>query len=852
DKKEKRGGKIKKGRAVAEPTAPVEAAIPTPAQPFESTRAAEAVDSASGVSDALTPAAMLAGGALVGAKTSEVSASEVAEAPAADTERVGEEIRKLFAGEAYDESVVGAHDRATREMVSSELLAGLSSRNAERNERARAAFLKHGYFEDATRDLQSAEAPAQRASAAHALSLLRDRTTTSHLVAALEDPSSDVRRASVEALAELRDPAALEPLEALRWRETSRQVPRTLILRAIEACTPVAEETEAAPTPESKTVTPEVVAPVGAQTAEAITAPEAATAEAATPETSTLKAEPVATPAPDSTDARAETLSDVTIETAAATTTAPVAAETTPQAEKAFDKIAGAEIPRARGGATGAVDKAAPKSGESSVLDVPAAGSTVGAAGEHFFAQEEVVAWSATALPQVSEERETEATDAVESPAFVEPRVKEIEAADGIAPAALTQALSEVASSEPSTTGADGIAPTDETVYTFDEGAASEWSARREGDATPEARRGTGGLDARATARFESFERASEATAEQPPAYVAPEFAVASSERVAEDWLDVDVDEQSVATDAPTQVALDSGAETGAEFETHAAPPAQVSEPAAESITGSNVAASSRQSAEPSERAAETPAPEVAPPTPSEPARGVAPDAGGATGIGMAVVEKGVELSGVEPDEVSIIPKAIQLRLESEDAAERAASVRALARLDTDEGFQQICAAFDDPSQEVRDAAARALHDASEDRAESFTRALRESPPERRRNIGASLASSGLAEEAVSQLTGESREKTYDAFSLLFLMAKAGETAPLIRAVESHPESEVRLAVVKLLALSGQQEVLPSFKRLAVRGSLPNEVRSAVMEAIYQISSSAAAQPQAPKPSRMA
>jgi hypothetical protein len=40
-----------------------------------------------------------------------------------------------------------------------------------------------------------------------------------------------------------------------------------------------------------------------------------------------------------------------------------------------------------------------------------------------------------------------------------------------------------------------------------------------------------------------------------------------------------------------------------------------------------------------------------------------------------------------------------------------------------------------------------------------------------------------------------------------------------------------------LLALSGRAEVVPPFRRLAVRGSLPPEVRSAVMEAIYQISS---------------
>jgi HEAT repeat protein len=874
DRKKKRG---KKGRAVAEPVANVEAAKTAPveaekipvAESVISNQGAEVADPASTVSDSaskvldvLTPAALIAGGALVESKRAGASVADVDDAPAADTERVGEEIRKLFAGEAYDESVVGARDRATREMVSSELLAGLSSRNAQRNERARAAFLKHGYFEDATRDLQSAEAPAQRASAAHALSLLRDRTTTSHLVAALEDPSSDVRRASVEALAELRDPAALGPLEALRWRETSRQVPRALILRAVEACTPSVEETEAALAREGAKSTPETIAPVDAQTAEAITEPEAATHEASISEAATPEAKPSstdqtnATDAPDtlgSTDATDESSSDVTIETAAATT-APV------DDEEEFEMIAGVEIPRARGGATEAVNEAAFESEATSILEVPAAESTVETAHEQFVSQpdqfvesEDIVTDHVAAESRAFDEQETKATaddettDAVEPPAFVEPRVEEIEATDDTAIAARMQAVEESASTEPLTSEAGEIsatALTDETVYTFDEGAASDWSTRREERATPEASGGTGGLDERVTARLESPERASEKVedeaAEHSPVYAAPEFAVASGASVADDWLDVDVDEQPVANAAPPQVA----SEPGAEFEAHAAPPAQVFEPMAGSITESTVATSSQLRDDTSEHTATKPAPEVAPPT--KPARSFVPDAGDASGTGVTLAQKGIELSGIEPEDVSIIPKSIQLRLGSEDAAERAASVRALARLDTDEAFHQICAAFDDPAQEVRNAAARALHDSSDDRAESFTRALRESAPERRRSIGASLATSGLAEEAVSQLTGESREKTYDAFSLLFLMAKAGETAPLIRAVESHPESEVRLAVVKLLALSGQQEVLPSFKRLAVRGSLPNEVRSAVMEAIYQISSSNAAQPTKP------
>jgi len=197
------------------------------------------------------------------------------------------------------------------------------------------------------------------------------------------------------------------------------------------------------------------------------------------------------------------------------------------------------------------------------------------------------------------------------------------------------------------------------------------------------------------------------------------------------------------------------------------------------------------------------------------------------------VSEKGIATL----DEFSTVPGAILKRLSSEEPSERAAAVTDLARVGGDDSFREISAAFDDPSVEVRNAAARSLFNLNTDRAATFTRALREAPPERRRKIGSALASSGLASEAIGQLMGESREKTYDAFSLLFLMSKAGEVQPLMRAIEEHPNSEVRLAVVKLLALSGQQEILPAFRRLAVRGSLPTEVRSAVMEAIYQISS---------------
>jgi hypothetical protein len=167
--------------------------------------------------------------------------------------------------------------------------------------------------------------------------------------------------------------------------------------------------------------------------------------------------------------------------------------------------------------------------------------------------------------------------------------------------------------------------------------------------------------------------------------------------------------------------------------------------------------------------------------------------------------------------------------------SERAASVLRQAELGSDDAFLKIGAAFDDPSQQVRNAAARALFNFSADRVASFKRIMQESSTERRRKIGEAIVSSGMASEAINDLTGASGEKAYDALLVLSLMAKAGEVQSLVNTIEEHPSTEVRLALVKLLALSGQQEVVSAFRYLATRDQMPIAVRSSIMEAIYQI-----------------
>ncbi|HEX8853755.1 MAG TPA: HEAT repeat domain-containing protein, partial [Pyrinomonadaceae bacterium] len=183
--------------------------------------------------------------------------SEITPVIAVDAERVQVEIKRLLDGQAYDKRVLGGADMMSRQMIAAELLAALAGRNAERKQRASAAFVEQGFFNETAHDLHFAGAPAERASAARSLGLLGDRIATSHLVAALADQTMEVRRACVEALAEVRDPKAVAPLKSLleREKELKVKVPRKIIERAIEACERGAEELPA-PTATAVAITP--------------------------------------------------------------------------------------------------------------------------------------------------------------------------------------------------------------------------------------------------------------------------------------------------------------------------------------------------------------------------------------------------------------------------------------------------------------------------------------------------------------------------------------------------------------------------------------------------------------------
>lgn len=150
--------------------------------------------------------------------------------------------------------------------------------------------------------------------------------------------------------------------------------------------------------------------------------------------------------------------------------------------------------------------------------------------------------------------------------------------------------------------------------------------------------------------------------------------------------------------------------------------------------------------------------------------------------------------------------------------------------------FDEIAQSLDDPSPDVRKKAVRELYELDPDQAATFVNdALRAGSPEERRRIGTALADSGLLYEAIDDLMAENHESCYGAFSLLFLVAKAGVVEPLTSVIEKHPSLDLSLAVIRLLASSGEPEVATAFARLAANTSLAPEIRSAASDAIAQL-----------------
>jgi len=168
------------------------------------------------------------------------------------------------------------------------------------------------------------------------------------------------------------------------------------------------------------------------------------------------------------------------------------------------------------------------------------------------------------------------------------------------------------------------------------------------------------------------------------------------------------------------------------------------------------------------------------------------------------------------------------------DPAVRAAAVTSLGNIGHESVFPSVLISMADEAREVRAAAARALSRLSFDRADAYVRVLETADADTLRHLASACVGAGLAKQALSRLASEDRRQAYEAFSLLSVVAKGGQSDLILRAVEEHQDLNMRLAAARLLGLMGDAELDARLRRVALGANAPEKLRTAILEAIYR------------------
>ncbi len=169
-----------------------------------------------------------------------------------------------------------------------------------------------------------------------------------------------------------------------------------------------------------------------------------------------------------------------------------------------------------------------------------------------------------------------------------------------------------------------------------------------------------------------------------------------------------------------------------------------------------------------------------------------------------------------------------------EDGAVRAAAVTSLGHIEHESVFAPVLIALADEAREVRAAAARALSGLNFERADAYVRVIETADRETLRLVAQACLKAGLAAQAVNRLASEDRRQAYEAFTLLSLVAEAGETSFIFEAIEKHADVNVRLAAIRLLGQRCEPETLEQLRALTNHGGINGKVRAAILEMLQQ------------------
>lgn len=165
----------------------------------------------------------------------------------------------------------------------------------------------------------------------------------------------------------------------------------------------------------------------------------------------------------------------------------------------------------------------------------------------------------------------------------------------------------------------------------------------------------------------------------------------------------------------------------------------------------------------------------------------------------------------------------------------RSKALAMLAEIDHESVFEAIVLACADPSREVRAAGARALVNVTFDRADAWAGFAFSDDQYMSRQVARAAVESGIAERSFDRLAMRDAKAAYEAFALVYLLVKSGETEKIFEAIKGHRDVNVRLALLHSLKVANVAEVIPHLSAFIAAEPMTSEVADKAREAMLGI-----------------
>lgn len=165
----------------------------------------------------------------------------------------------------------------------------------------------------------------------------------------------------------------------------------------------------------------------------------------------------------------------------------------------------------------------------------------------------------------------------------------------------------------------------------------------------------------------------------------------------------------------------------------------------------------------------------------------------------------------------------------------RSKAVAILSDFDHESVFEMILLACADPTREVRAAAARGLFKLSFDRADAWTRIAEGGDEYKMRQAARASIEGDLVERSLDRLVHPDMKYAYEAFTLVALLVKAGETEVISGALENHKNLNVRKAILHVIKVIKEQNAVEWLCELLENDKLPAEIKEEINLTIEEI-----------------